>query len=358
MSWRDHLREAVFGLELYRPFEYTPGLVRLDANECSFPLEREDRELMAAALGDVLVHRYPEVSGRPLREALASRWGVSPDQIILGNGSDEIISILYTAFGAGRDGRPAKALFPTPTFGTFEAAALARGMACVKVPLDGRFQLDEPALAEAMRREAPALALFATPNNPTGNRFDSAVLGRLAEGFGGVLVADEAYADFSGRTELPRVREGASFCVMKSLSKIGFAALRLGALVGPRDLIAQLDKVRLPYNVNAVSIALARALLASPARLDARIARVRAAREDLAAKLEAVGGLVVYPSDANFVLVRTPVDARGVYERMLAKGVLVRNLSRPGPLENCLRITAGTEEENDQCLEALRAAVQ
>ncbi|HZZ85775.1 MAG TPA: aminotransferase class I/II-fold pyridoxal phosphate-dependent enzyme [Anaeromyxobacteraceae bacterium] len=358
MSWKDHLREAIFGLELYRPFEYRPGLVRLDANECSFPLEQEDRELMAAALGEVLVHRYPEVSGRPLREALAVRWRVSPDQIILGNGSDEIISVLYTAFGAGRAGKPATTLFPVPTFGTFEAAALARGMTPVKVALDDRFQLDEPALAEAMRRHEPALALFATPNNPTGNRFDSAVLGRLAEGFGGVFVADEAYADFSGRSELARVKEGSSFCVMKSLSKIGFAALRLGALVGPPDLIAQLDKVRLPYNVNAVSIALARALLANPARLDARIARVTAARQDLDRKLRGVAGLTVYPSDANFVLVRTPIDGRGVYERMLAKGVLVRNLSRPGPLANCLRITAGTPEENEQCLEALRAAVQ
>ncbi|HTT70337.1 MAG TPA: histidinol-phosphate transaminase [Anaeromyxobacteraceae bacterium] len=360
MSWRDFLRREVFALSAYRPFDYASAradLVRLDANEAAFGLEPEEREALARELSRVPLHRYPEVSGRPLREALARRYGVRPEEILLGNGSDEIIAILMTAFGGARDGAPGAVLFPVPTFGEYEAIALAHGARPVAVPLGAGFELDEAALAAAIRRERPALAFFASPNNPTGNRFDPAVMERLAVAMDGVLVADEAYADFGGETLLGRVGAVPGLFVMRSLSKVGLAGLRLGALVGPADAIAELDKVRLPYNVNAVSLALARLALERPERLEARIRRVAESRRALEAGLRRLGGLEVFPSDANFVLVRTPGDARAVYERLLARGVLVRNLSRPGSLERCLRITAGTAEENATCLEALRDAL-
>jgi histidinol-phosphate aminotransferase len=360
MTWRDHLRETIPALGVYKPFDYAsarPDLVRLDANEAASPLGPEDVAAFQEALARLPFHRYPEVSGRPLREALARRWNVSPDQILLGNGSDEIIAILVTAFGGGRAGRKAKILFPVPTFGEYEAIALAHGAEPLPVPLDAAFALDEAALAAAIERERPALAFFATPNNPTGNRFDFATMERLAARMDALLVADEAYADFGGASQLARVGEVPGFCVMRSLSKIGFAAMRLGALVAPREVIAELDKVRLPYNVNAVSIALATAALASPARLDARIRELAARRRELEAGLRQIPGLTVFPTDANFVLVRTAVDAKGVYDRLFERGVLVRNHSRPGPLHNCLRITAGTAEENDRCLTALRAVL-
>ena len=361
MSWREHLRPVIYDLTAYRTFDYAGApadLVRLDANESSIPEDDADRAALSEALARVSVHRYPEVSGRPLREALAARWGVSPDQVILGNGSDEIIAILLTAFGGGRDGKRAKVLFPTPTFGEYEGIALTHGVEPVGVPLDGRFQLDEAALAEAVRREAPALTFFATPNNPTGNRFDAGAMERLARVGGGLTVVDEAYADFDGATMLGRVGEVPGLCVMRTLSKIGMAALRVGALVAPADLAHELDKVRLPYNVNTVSQALAIAVLERGERLAEKIALGAAARRALEAGLRELPGLTVYPSDSNFVLVRTPGDAKRIWERLLERRILVRNLSRPGPLENCLRITAGTPQENEKCLEALRAALQ
>jgi histidinol-phosphate aminotransferase len=360
VSWKDRLRREVWELPLYRPFDYATArrdLVRLDANEASYPLDPEDVRAFQELVGELAFHRYPEVSGRDLREVLARRWGVEPDEILLGNGSDEIIAILMAAFGGPRQGTPARVLFPVPTFGEYESIALAHGAVPLPVPLDGAFQLDEAALAEAVRRERPALAFFATPNNPTGNRFDPGVLERLAREMDSVLVADEAYGDFGGFTQIPRIREVPGLFVMRSLSKIGFAAMRLGALVGPRDAIAQLDKVRLPYNVNAVSIALACAAFSRPERLDARIRRIAERRRELDRGLRAIPGLTVFPSDANFVLLRTPGDARPVFDRLLERGVLVRYLSRPGPLERCLRITAGTTEENETCLRALREAV-
>ena len=173
-----------------------------------------------------------------------------------------------------------------------------------------------------------------------------------------VLVADEAYADFDGRSMIPLVGKVPGLFVMRSLSKVGMAAMRLGALVAPPDAAAELDKVRLPYNVNAVSAALACAVLRSPEHLDARIRRVAERRRELEAGLRRIRGLTVFPSDANFVLVRTPVDAKQVFDRLLEHGVLVRYLSRPGPLERCLRITAGTPEENETCLRALRAVLE
>ena len=354
MSWRDHLRESIPALGVYRPFDYASSpreLVRLDANESPFPLEPAEREEVARVATAVAYHRYPEVSGRPLREALARRWKVRPEQIIVGNGSDEIIAILVTAFG--RAG--AKVLFPTPTFGEFEGIALAHGAAPLGVPLDRHFQLDEPRLVDAVRSERPSLAFFASPNNPTGNRFDAAVIERVARAMDGVCVADEAYADFTGGTMLPLVGEIPGFCVMRTLSKIGFAALRVGALVAPPELAAELDKVRLPYNVNAVSQAIACWALDAPGFLETRLAHIAASQRELDRGLRKLPGLEVFPSDANFVLVRTrTMDAKALWDALLARGVLVRNLSRPGPLENCLRITAGTPQENARCLETLR----
>ncbi len=357
MSWREHLRETIPGLTLYRPFDYgaaPAGLVRLDANESPFGPDPE--EILAAqdALGRLALHRYPEVSARPLREALAERWGVSPETLLLGNGSDEIISILVTAFGGGRGGEPGRVLFPTPTFGEYEAIALAHGALPLPVPLGPDFALDEQALLAAIARHHPGLAFLASPNNPTGNRFDEEVMLRLAAAMDGVLVVDEAYADFGGATLLSRAGSAPGLFVMRSLSKIGLAGLRLGALVGPRDAIAELDKVRLPYNVNALSIAVALAALGRPERLGERIRRVAESRQALESGLRELPGLELFPSDANFVLVRMRGDARAVWEALLARGVLVRLLSRAGPLDRCLRITAGTAEENDACLRALR----
>lgn len=351
MSWRDHLRESIWALAAYRPFDSaSPDLVRLDANESAYPLDEEELEALREEVGRLSLHRYPEVSGRPLREALAKRWKVSPDQILLGTGSDEIVAILVTAFGGGS---PAKVLFPTPTFGEYESIALVHGSTPLPVPLDRRFQLDELRLLETIRRERPGLGFFASPNNPTGNRFDAGTMERIARQMDAVFVADEAYADFGRHTMTPLLGEIPGLFVMRSLSKIGLAGLRLGALLGPKEAIAQLDKVRLPFNANSASIAFACALLAHPARLDARIQRIVERRQELEAGLRLIPQLTVFPTDSNFVLVRTSGDSQPVFDGLLKRGVLIRNLSRPGPLERCLRITAGTSEENEICLRAL-----
>ncbi len=355
MSWRDHLRPGLAALSPYRPCGAGAGgraLVRLDANESPFPPEPDELEDFRAALDAVALERYPDPSGAPLREAFARLYGVDPGQILLGNGSDELIATLVTAFAGAA---VPKVLFPAPTFGEYAAIAVARGAVPLAVPLGPAFELDEPLVASVMRRERPGLAFFASPNNPTGNRFDRAALGRLAAVLDAALVVDEAYADFDGETCLDLVGRAPGLFVLRSLSKIGLAGLRIGALVASREAVLELDKVRRPFNVSAPSMALACAALARPDRLARRIRRIAASRAALAAALSRVPGLVVVPSAANFVLVRVPGAAR-LHARLLARGIVVRRFSEP-PLADCLRITAGTELENRAVVEALAEAL-
>ena len=357
MSWKEYLREGVSELTALRLFDYDtagPRLARLDCNELAFAPSLDEMETFVRALLEVAVHRYPDVSGLPLREALARRWHIEPDEILLGNGSVETLAMLMTAFGTSRHGRPARVLYPDPSFPYYEVVARSHGLLPVPVPLDASFQLDEARLTRTIDRERPALAIFASPNNPTGNRFDAEVLERLARRMDAAFVVDEAYADFDGRTMLSRFRATPGLFVMRSLSKVGLAGLRLGALVGTRDAIAEIDKVRLPWNVSAVASALGCAALACPDFIERRVRAVVELRDGLEASLRTIPGLVVYPSDANFLLVRVPVDASEVARRLLQRGVLVKDVSRPGLLERCLRITVGTTSENERCVSALR----
>lgn len=361
VTWRDRLRDGITGLSALRSYDYDaagPALARLDCNELAYGPTTEELDGFASAIRHLALQRYPEMSGRPLREALAKRWRVEPDEILLGNGSVEVLGLLMTAFGACRRGEPASVLYPEPSFPYYETVAQTQGVIPVSVALDRNFQLDEARLVEAFARVRPALALFASPNNPTGNRFDEAVLERLAWQLDGAFVVDEAYADFDGRTMLPLIRAVPGLFILRTLSKIGLAGLRLGALVGAADAIAELDKVRLPWNLSAVTAAVGCAALEHGELLDGRVRAVVELRREFEAALREIPDLLVYPSDANFLLVRVPNDSNKVFERLLTQNVLVKDVSRPGLLENCLRITVGLPVENVACAQALRRALR
>lgn len=360
VSWRDHLREGITELDALRPFDYAksgPGLARLDCNELALGPARQELERFADVLREISLQRYPDMSGLPLREALARRWHVEPDEILLGNGSVELLALLMTAFGAATREGPAKVLYPDPSFPFYETLARTHGLVPVAVPLDQQFALDEQRFAAAIEETRPVLALFASPNNPSGNRFEPAVLERLAQRLDAAFVVDEAYADFAGQTMLTRIRATGGLFVLRSLSKVGLAGLRLGALVAPRDAIAQLDKIRLPWNVNAVTMAFGCASLVDWRRIDERVRSVVELRRAFEAALRQIPQLTVYPSDANFLLVRVPGDASATFRRLLDHGILVKDVSRPGLLDRCLRITVGTASENLRCAQVLRDAI-
>jgi histidinol-phosphate aminotransferase len=357
VSWRDRVRDEVRRLAPYAPEEPGAG-IRLDANESPYPLGPEELEALREALVAVPFHRYPEAGAPRLREAVAARLDVDPSWVAIGNGSDEFLPILGTVFGKPPRGRERPSiLIPSPTFAMYRLCAEPLGFEVREVALDSRFELTPAALAAAVGSDPPNLVFLASPNNPTGTLVSRvAVEAALSQGES-VVVVDEAYGDFAGASHRYLLPSYPQMVILRSLSKVGLAALRLGILIAHPEVVADVDKVRLPYNVNALSACFAELLLTRFAgALDGRIAQVVAERERLYQALRAIPGVAAVPSRANFVLFRVPRAAE-VAAAMRARGVVVRNLDRPGPLAGCLRVTVGSPDENTVFLEALRSAI-
>jgi histidinol-phosphate aminotransferase len=357
MSFRDRLRDEVRAMRAYAP-EEPGGGIRLDGNENPHPPSDEERRALLEAIAEVPLNRYPAPGVPGLRAAVADHLGVPPSWVAIGNGSDEFIPILCTVFGKPPAGRRASILIPLPTFSMYRICAAPLGLAVREVATDERFELDPGALERAMRLEPPNLVFLATPNNPTGVVASRALVDTALRAGESLVVVDEAYAGFSGETHLGLLAAHPNMIVLQSFSKVGLAALRLGVLVAHPEIVAEVDKVRLPYNINALSACVAELLLRRFGdALDARVARVVAERERLFAALRGIPGMTVFPSRANFLLVRM-ARATEIADALRARGIVVRNLDRPGPLENCLRITVGTPAEDDRLLEALRAELR
>jgi len=326
------------------------GQIKLDANESPYPLAEALRAKVAAAVAAVPFNRYPDGGADAVIAALRAAAGVPATLgMLLGNGSDELIEIITCALA-----RPGAAmLVPEPTFVMYRMNALYAGMRYVGVPLAANFELDVDAMLAAIARERPALVFLASPNNPTGNRFRTADVLRILRAAPGLVVVDEAYTAYAGESLLARVAEFPNLLVLRTVSKIGMAALRLGYAVAAPEWIAQLNKVRQPYNLNALTQAAAQVLLAERAVVDGQVAAIVAERGRLAAALARIPGVEVFPAHANFVLVRLP-DAPAWFARLAAAGILVKNLHGAHPLlAQCLRITIGTPAENDALLSAL-----
>ncbi len=330
------------------------GLIKLDAMENPFRLPEPLRRELGARLGEVAINRYPGARVDELRAALA-RHAALPEgyDLMLGNGSDELISLLAMAC----DVPGACVLAPLPGFVMYEMSAALQGLRFVGVPLTADFELDEAAMLAAIAEHRPSIVYIAYPNNPTANLFDDAAIERLVEAAPGLVVIDEAYQPFASRTWMDRLARHANVLVMRTLSKFGLAGVRLGYLMGPKALIAEVDKVRPPYNVSVLN---AEAGLFALEHADefARQAEVlRSERARLMQALAAMPALRPYPSEANMILTRAP-DAAALFEALKQRGVLVKNVSKLHPLlHNCLRLTVGTPRENDAMIAALEQSL-
>jgi len=330
--------------------------VKLDAMENPYPWPGELADAWLETLRGLTVNRYPDPAATRLKARLRQAMGV-PDgvDVLLGNGSDELIQLVLLALaGEGR-----KVLAPEPTFVMYRLLALAAGMEYVGMPLEpGGFSLDMPAMLEAIEREAPAVVFLAYPNNPTGNLFAPDEIRQILAASQGLVVVDEAYTPFAQASFLGEVAAYPNLLVMRTVSKMGLAGLRLGWLAGDPRWLEELNKLRLPYNINVLSQVSAEFALSHLDVLDAQTASIRAAREALFSALASLEGLTAWPSRANFILFRVAQRGVEVFESLKGKGVLVKCLHGSSPLlEDCLRVTVGTPDENRAFLSALRAVL-
>ena len=325
------------------------GMIKLDAMENPYALPGPVRARLDGALSHVAVNRYPDGGADAAKAALRQALGISDRQaVLLGNGSDELIQIITSALA-----RPgAVMLAPEPSFVMYSMNALYAGMRFVGVPLSADFSLDLPAMRAAIEREQPSLVFIAYPNNPTGNLFAAGDVDAILRVAPGLVVVDEAYYAFAEASFLPRIAEYPNLLVLRTVSKVGLAGIRLGYAVAASEWIAELNKVRAPYNVNALTQAGAVALFADTGWIAEQASAIRAERARLEAALRRLPETTVFPSQTNFVLVRV-ADAKAMFDGLKARRILVKNVHGWHPLlANCLRITVGTPEENDLLLAA------
>lgn len=359
----DLVREELKALERYE-IPHPEGIrAKLDANENPWPLDPDVAEGLGRALARVELHRYPDGDCRELRAVVARQLGCDPATISFGNGSDELIALLIAAFARPRAGGGPKARvgYPVPSFVVYRIACLAHGVAPLEIALKDDFTLDAAALDRALVAGRPNVIFFALPNNPTGTLWPREEIVRVVERHPDTLVvADEAYLDYSGETLIDILPRHPNLVIMRTLSKLGLASLRCGYLVAHPQVVTQVEKIRPPYNLGSLNQAAAAWLLANHAdRLRAKVDLVVKERERVVEALAGIPGVRVFPTRANFVLIRYGEAGDGrataLWKRLAERGVLVRNFDRPGPLQGCLRVTVGTPEENTLFLEAMAA---
>ena len=344
------------------------GMVKLDAMENPYGLSPGLQAELGQRLGSLALNRYPGSRGNDLRAALAAHAGMPHGcDIMLGNGSDELISLLALACDLPPDdnGRPASILAPAPGFVMYAMSARLQGLAFHGVPLTADFELDEAAMLAAISEHRPAIVFLAYPNNPTANLWDDAVIARIIDvqaQAGGLVVMDEAYQPFASRSWITRIRAEPArhghVLLMRTMSKFGLAGARIGYMLGPKALIAEVDKVRPPYNISVLNCECALFALAHTEVFAAQAADICTQRMALSQALAALPGVTVFPSEANMILIRVDGDATRVFAGVKANGVLVKNVSSMHPLlANCLRLTVGTAGENAQLLTALKVSL-
>ncbi len=343
------IKPSVRRLEAYLVDE-TPVRIKLDAMENPFSMPPAVRREIAAVVKNTRINLYPDPSAKILKKAIASFWKMNPKQMILGNGSDELIQAIVLAFGG-------PILIPSPTFAMYEITSSALAEDVVSVPLGTEFDLDADLMIKKAKLSKAKVIFLACPNNPTGNRFSDAAVRKILDKANAAVVIDEAYFSFSGKTYLPLVKKYPNMIILRTLSKIGFAGLRVGVLVASASIVNELNKLRLPYNINSLSQAAAVSALKHRSVLNHQISLLISERKKLYNVFSKLPGVTAYPSETNFIMIRTDADASVIHRKLKQAGILIKNLSKPGSLKNCLRVTIGTPEENKEFLTALNKIV-
>jgi histidinol-phosphate aminotransferase len=345
------VKDEVLGQEAYQIDERVCR-VKLDANENPYSLPEDLSFRLFEYLRTFPLNRYPAPGSPELRRKFAEKFGINEDMIIIGNGLDELIQILLTALPPS-----GSVLIPTPTFAMYKISAVNTGHDVIEIPLDENFDLRTDEILRALSEQSPSVVFLSYPNNPTGNCFGRDRIEAIIGESDGIVVVDEAYFHFSGSTFLPFLERFDNLVILRTLSKVGLAALRVGILLGHPSLIHELNKVRLPYNLNTLSQAATHFFIEHEDAFLVQTEKIVAGRDRVLHEMELIEGITPYPTDSNFILFSCLRDKDGVYERLISEDVLIKNFGSAGILKDCMRVTLGTDEENAQFLRALRKAV-
>jgi len=349
-----HVKPAVRALRAYT-LAARPAPVKINQNENPYDLPDElKRKVVERALLRPW-SRYPDFDPRELVEALAHAAGWRADGVLAGNGSNELIeALLLVTVSPGT-----RIVIPEPTFTLYALLAGILGGEVVRVGLGPDLEYDPDAIREARRRTEASVTVVCSPNNPTGGVLAPDDVRRLCAEADGLVVVDEAYHEFAGSTVAPLLADHPNLVVLRTFSKAkALAGLRVGYLMASPALVREIDKARLPYNINFFSQVAALAALGDRASLDRTVERIVASRETLLAALADVPGVRAYPSRANFVLLEIrDAEPKAVFEDLYRAGVLVRDVTSYPRLSRCLRVSVGTEEENAVFLRALAEAL-
>ncbi len=355
---KNAIRADIAQLSAYH-VQAATGFLKLDAMENPYALPAEVTPVLQAALMDVALNRYPSPAADALKNGIREAMGIAADQeIMLGNGSDEIIQIIATACASLQEGQAATMLSVEPAFVMFKMIALYAKMHYVGVPLQADFSIDVKAMLQAIDTHRPAVTFIAYPNNPTGNLFadvDIHTIISAADKIGGLVVIDEAYFAFSTRTFLHQLGRYTNVVLMRTVSKLGLAGLRLGILIGAPQWLNEFEKVRLPYNINVYTQAAGLVACKHYQSFTAQAALIVRDRALFAAALAAIDGVEVFSSEANFLLIRV-ANSQLLFEFLLSMKILLKHTGTGHPLmRNTLRITVGMPDENAQVIAAVKA---
>ena len=337
-------------------YEVAPsdGYVKLDSMESPYVWPESVRNDWLSELRDIEMKRYPDALGSKLCDAIRA-WVSLRDTsgILLGNGSDELIQMIMMTVGG-------PVMAPEPTFGMYKMIAEALGLQFIGIPLMKDFSLDIQQMVEHIEAYDPSCVFFAYPNNPTGNLFNYSEIQDLIEITRGLVIIDEAYYPYSGRTFVSELHEKKNVAILRTFSKFGLAGLRLGFLAAPHLWINEINKIRLPYNVNTLTQISAKFAIQKDSWFRGRAEIIREERQRLFYRLEKFTAIKVFPSSSNFILFRLQEhDADIIFAELIRQKILIRNMNGTDKsLANCLRVTVGTAEENEKFIQALSLSIK
>ena len=340
------------GVVPYDP-KYLPADAVLSANESPHDVDDEIRRDIIREVKRLPLNRYPDPLANDLRDMIAEANGLDREQVLVGNGGDELLFNLALAWGG--PGRTFLNL--PPTFSVYDANARLTGTTVVDVPRRADFSIDEEAVLARVAEGGIDYLVVTSPNNPTGELASETFILKLLDATDALVMVDEAYFEFSRLTMRPYLAQHKNLVILRTFSKaFSLAGVRMGYILGDADVIREFVKVRQPYSVDAISQAVARVVYANRAKFERGILAIIEERSRLIEGLRMIPGVKPFPSDANYVLLRME-NAGAAWERLYERGVLVRDFSKAPYLENCLRVTVGSPEENDALLRALRDVV-